>query len=203
MKNTKEKILDQLLLLQNATISQLSDRLGISEISVRHHLIVLEEEGLAASSEERHGVGRPRFIYHLTEKGYENAPANYLSLTEAAITTMKRVLGPEVLLDLFRQIGVDLAEGYKDAGTDFRNDHSLSNITSRLSQDGYYFSWNRTEDKYILTSHHCPFHKIVQKHPEVCTISQALLESLIHYPITHNTCVLLGDVACTYTFEVQ
>ena len=80
MKTTKERIFDQLLLLQNATISQLSELLHISEISVRHHLMSLEEEGVISSSEQRHGVGRPRFVYRLTEKGYQNAPTDYLKI---------------------------------------------------------------------------------------------------------------------------
>ncbi|HOZ39051.1 MAG TPA: ArsR family transcriptional regulator, partial [Anaerolineaceae bacterium] len=86
MKKTKDRILDQVLLLQKATISQLSDALEISEISVRHHLISLLEEGIVSSSEERHGVGRPRFIYRLTEKGFQNAPTNYATLNEHALT---------------------------------------------------------------------------------------------------------------------
>mgnify|MGYP000965713040 FL=1 len=109
MRNTKEKILDQILLLQTATITQLADRLNISEISVRHHLQKLEAEGIVTSSEERHGVGRPRFIYRLTEKGFQNAPVNHIKLTDLPLTTMERVLGADALAELFKQIGADLA----------------------------------------------------------------------------------------------
>lgn len=71
MKNTKERVFDQILLLRKATIAQLSEKIGVSEISIRHHLMSMEAEGIVASAEERHGVGRPRFVYFLTEKGFK------------------------------------------------------------------------------------------------------------------------------------
>lgn len=203
MKNTKESILDQLLLLQKATISQLSALLHISEISVRHHLMSLEAEGIIGSSEERHGVGRPRFIYSLTEKGYQNAPTDYFKISDQALQTMKQFLGPDMLLDLLRAFGKDLAANYSCEINFQDQDQSLSQIAANLTKDGFIFSWSSSGDKVILTTHHCPFHYLGQSHPEICTINQALLESLIQKPISHDSCILRGDAACTYTYEVQ
>lgn len=203
MKNTKETILNQILLIREATIAQLSDKLGISEISVRHHLLSLEAEGIVTSSEERHGVGRPRFIYRLTEKGFQTAPTDYLKLADQSLETMKRFLGTETLLELFRQIGKDLAQGYAISLNFQEQDQILEELSKLLTKDGFIFSWMKTDNKYILTTHHCPLHHLGQKHPEICTINHALLESLIQHPISHDTCILRGDPACTYTYEVD
>lgn len=201
MKNTREKILDQLLALQNATISDLSDILGISEISVRHHLISLQADELVCSSEERHGVGRPRFVYNLTSKGYEAIPTNFLQLSNQALATMKRVLGKDAVIDLLRQIGKDLADAYQSSEAP-TPEQLLPQIVTRLSQEGFYWTWHKTGDTYTLTSRYCPFLKLGQNHPEICTINQALLESLIEQPVVKSSCVLRGDKACAYTFEV-
>jgi predicted ArsR family transcriptional regulator len=203
MKNTKDSILNQVFLLRMATISQLSEILAISEISVRHHLMSLEAEGVIASSEERHGVGRPRFVYHLTEKGFQNAPTNYIKLSDQALTTMKRFLGTDNLLELFKQIGRDFAEIYATSVSSQDLEEKLEQFASHLTQDGFIFSWTRSNEKYTLTTQHCPFHYLGQNHPEVCTINHVLLESLIKHPISHDTSILRGDVACTYTYEVQ
>jgi len=141
MRNTKEKILDQILLLQTATITQLADRLNISEISVRHHLQKLEAEGIVTSSEERHGVGRPRFIYRLTEKGFQDAPVNHIKLTDLPLTTMERVLGADTLAELFKQIGADLAEDYWNSLTFHSPEEALTALTKRLTEDGFIVSW--------------------------------------------------------------
>lgn len=139
MKNTKDRILNQVLLLQKASIAQLSEKLAISEISVRHHLMNLEAEGFLVSEEERHGVGRPRFIYRLTEKGYQDAPNDYLRLSDQVLTTMKRVLGTDTILELFKQIGRDLAENYTSSLTSPNRDQNLEQAASLLIQDGFIF----------------------------------------------------------------
>jgi len=69
MKSTRERILQSLLSHPNSTINDLAEAVGISPISVRHHLTSLQAENLVAAEEERHGVGRPRLVYILTEKG--------------------------------------------------------------------------------------------------------------------------------------
>ena len=203
MKNAKESILNQLLLLQTATISQLAELLEISEISIRHHLLGLETEGIITSSEERHGVGRPRFVYRLTEKGYQNAPTDYLKISDQALQTMKQFLGTDTLMELLTALGRDLAANYSSEIILQDHDQDLSQIAAALTRDGFIFTWSRSGEKYTLTTHHCPFHYLGQSHPEICTINHALLQSLIRQPISHDTCVLRGDAACTYTYEVQ
>ena len=203
MKKTKEDILEQLLLLHTATIQQLADSLELSGIAVRHHLLDLKAEGVVASSEERHGVGRPRFVYRLTDEGYRNAPTDYGKLSETALNTLSRVLGSDRLLEVCKEFGIDIAAGYTSAITSREIDQVLAQIAANLAPHGFIFTWAKSGEKYTLTTHHCPFHYLGQKHPEVCSINQALLESLIRHPLSHDTCVQWGDAVCTYTCEVK
>ena len=68
MSSTREQVLQILLNRQRSTINELADAVNINPISVRHHITRLEAEGLVTSEEERHGVGRPRRIYFLTNE---------------------------------------------------------------------------------------------------------------------------------------
>ena len=74
MKSTREKVLQTLASSPKATIIDIAKEVGINAISVRHHLTSLQIDGLVASEEERHGVGRPRLVYSLTESGIEKFP---------------------------------------------------------------------------------------------------------------------------------
>ena len=80
MKSTREKILRTLLAFPGSTINDLAEAVGINGISIRHHLTSLEADDLVVSSEERHGVGRPRLVYSLTDAGIEEFPSSYLRL---------------------------------------------------------------------------------------------------------------------------
>jgi len=68
-KSTRQRVLQTLLSRQRCTINELAEAVDINPISVRHHITKLEAEGLVTSEEERHGVGRPRRLYFLTEEG--------------------------------------------------------------------------------------------------------------------------------------
>ncbi|NOQ40585.1 MAG: winged helix-turn-helix transcriptional regulator, partial [Anaerolineales bacterium] len=72
--NTRNRVLRTLLLNQRRTVNDLAEAVDINPISVRHHITKLEAEGLIQSEEERHGVGRPRLVYSLTNKGMEQFP---------------------------------------------------------------------------------------------------------------------------------
>ena len=110
MRSTKERILNTLLNKHNATIGELADVVGINGISVRHHLINLQAEGLITAEEERHGVGRPRFIYKLSDKGYEQFPSNYLGLTNIILDVMGTELTKQPFETIMVTVGKQMAE---------------------------------------------------------------------------------------------
>ena len=114
MKSTRDRILQTLLRQPRQTINELAEAVGINPISVRHHLTNLQMEGLVTAEEERHGVGRPRLVYALTEDGLEKFPSRYLRLTTRLLAQMKETMPGPVVSQLFSQIAEDLANEYRD-----------------------------------------------------------------------------------------
>src|SRR5512141_3267223 len=114
MKSTKDKILQTLLRKPKITINELAEAVGINPISVRHHLTNLQMEGRVAADEERHGVGRARLVYSLTEDGMEKFPTRYLRLTTRLLSQMKESMPGPMVSQLFSQIAEDLASEYRD-----------------------------------------------------------------------------------------
>jgi predicted ArsR family transcriptional regulator len=78
----------------HSTINDLAKAVSINSISVRHHLTSLLLDGLVQSEEERHGVGRPRLVYSLSQKGLERFPTRYFELTSRLLDQMKESLPP-------------------------------------------------------------------------------------------------------------
>ncbi len=109
MKSTRDRILQCLLTHPRSTITDLASEVGINAISVRHHISSLQVEGLINAEEERHGVGRPRQVYNLTESGSEKFPTNYLRLTTKILDQMKNTLPAPVVEKLFTEIALDMS----------------------------------------------------------------------------------------------
>jgi DeoR family transcriptional regulator, suf operon transcriptional repressor len=198
MKSTKDKILQTLLRKPKITINDLAEAVGINPISVRHHLTNLQMEGLIAADEERHGVGRPRLVYSLTEDGMERFPTKYLRLTTRLLAQMKESMPGPVVAQLFNQIAEDLANEYASQIRDMSMEERLEFVKDMLAQEGFTVEWEKKGTDYQIHEISCPYYQIGVAHPEVCTVDQTLISKMLALPASKVQCILDGGSHCTY-----
>lgn len=202
MKSTRDRILQTLLTNPRSTIIDLADAVGINAISVRHHLSSLEAEDLVTSEEERHGVGRPRLVYFLTEKGLERFPTHYLRLTNRLLDQMKESLPEPLITDIFEAMASGLAVNAAQRGQDLNMEQKLDLIKDLLSQEGFSVEWEKNGNQYQIHEITCPYYHIGQSHPEVCKVDQTVISTVLSTPAEKVHCVLRGDAHCTYIIPV-
>ena len=201
MKSTRDKILQTLLRQPHRTINELAEAVGINPISVRHHLTNLQMEGVIASEEERHGVGRPRLVYALTDDGMEKFPTHYLRLTTRLLAQMKESMPELVVSKLFSQIAEGLADEYTDQMQGLDMEERLDFVKEMLSQEGFTVEWEKKDGQYQIHEISCPYYQIGIAHPEVCTVDQALISKMLAVPANKIQCILDGDAHCTYVVQ--
>lgn len=198
MRSTKERILNTLLNKQNSTIGELADVVGINGISVRHHLINLQAEGLITAEEERHGVGRPRFIYKLSDKGYEQFPSNYLGLTNLLLDVMRSDLPKKQFETLMVKIGQRMAETNMISDPDLPIEAKIAELSLKLAKGGFRISHEREGNLVTIHSKNCPYHRIGVQHPEICQVDQIMFQALLGNTINQVGCMLTGDKECRF-----
>lgn len=201
--NTRSRVLRSLLLNQQRTVNELADAVGINPISVRHHVNKLEAEGLIQSVEERHGVGRPRLVYSLTNKGMEQFPQRYLQLTLRLLEQLKSNLPEEVLGDLFKEV----AEGIAGDLTGQINLDELSLkerlelLQEALVSEGFMVTLEEDEGNYYVVEASCPYHHVGENYPEVCVVDKELIAHFAASSPERIECILDGDKQCKYTIK--
>jgi predicted ArsR family transcriptional regulator len=198
MNSTRDRILQSLLRHPRSTINHLAEAVGINPISVRHHLTNLQVEGLVAAEEERHGVGRPRLIYLLTEDGLERFPTRYLRLTTRLLSQMKETLAGPVVGELFTQVANDLAAQHEGAFKDLTVEERLETLQEILAEEGFVVEWEKQGQNYLIHEITCPYLQIGQSHPEVCVVDQTLISRMLAVPAEKVDCILSGAAHCTY-----
>ena len=201
MKSTKDKILQTLLRRPKITINDLAEAVGINPISVRHHLTNLQMEGLIAADEERHGVGRPRLVYSLTEDGLESFPTKYFRLTTRLLTQMKDSMPGPVVANLFSQIAEAMANEYSDQMKGLSMEERLDFVKEMLAQEGFTVEWEKKGSEYQIHEISCPYYQIGVTHPEVCTVDQTLISRMLALPANKVQCILDGGTHCTYVVQ--
>jgi DeoR family transcriptional regulator, suf operon transcriptional repressor len=198
MKSTRERILTTLASQPRSTINELAAAVGINAISVRHHLTSLEAERLVTADEERHGVGRPRLVYFLTEKGLERFPTRYLRLTNLLLDQMKESLPSNTVTGIFTQMASDMADGAMQKARYLTTEGKLDLVKDLLAQEGFQVEWEKLGDQYQIHEITCPYYHIGQSHPEVCSVDQTVISKILSIPAEKIKCVLSGDAHCTY-----
>jgi DeoR family suf operon transcriptional repressor len=203
MNSTRNRILLTLQRQPRTTINELAEAVGINPISVRHHLTNLQVEGLVGTDEERHGVGRPRLVYFLTEAGSEHFPTRYLRLTSRLLDQLKSTMPEPMVSKLFSQMASDMAEDYSEQMKGLSMEERLDLTRILLAEEGFNVEWEKTGSQYQIHEITCPYLHIGQNHPEVCTVDQTLISKMLAVPAEKIQCILSGDTHCTYVVQAE
>jgi predicted ArsR family transcriptional regulator len=203
MKSTRDRILQTLLMNPRSTISDLAGAVSINNISVRHHLTNLQAEGYIVAEEERHGVGRPRLVYSLTQTGQEKFPTRYLQLTDRLLTHLKQTLPEDTYRHLFSDMAKDLAVEQGAKMKTLPLEQKLDQLKTNLENEGFSIEWEQDGGDYRINEVACPFYHIGQNHPEVCALDQTLISTMLSIPTEKVQCVLNGDSLCSYIIKEQ
>jgi predicted ArsR family transcriptional regulator len=184
MKSTRDHILQTLLRQPRTTINELA-------------------EGLVSTEEERHGVGRPRLVYFLTEAGTERFPTRYLRLTTRLLDQLKSTMPEPMVSRLFSQMASDMADNYTNQMQGLSMEERLNLTKTLLAEEGFNVEWEKTGTKYQIHEITCPYLRIGQSHPEVCTVDQILISRMLAVPAEKVQCILSGDTHCTYVVQAE
>lgn len=187
-----------LLVRERCTINELAEAVDINPISVRHHIVKLEADGLVKSEEERHGVGRPRRMYFLTERGREQFPTRYIRLTVRLLEQLKETATPNFIRTLFTQMAEAMASEYRDEAQALSLEQRLQLVHRLLAAEGFHVEVEKKDGDYLIRESSCPYFHIGQNHPEVCSVDQTLISTLLNIPAQKIQCLLHGDSVCTY-----
>lgn len=203
MKSTRDRILQTLLNNSRSTITDLAEAVGINSISVRHHLNSMLAEGLVSAEEERHGVGRPRLVYFLTQKGLEKFPTRYYQITNRLLDELKEKFPSETVKDLFTSIALGLAQEHAHETENLSLDSRLELLKKLLTEEGFEVGMERDDNSLLINEISCPYLHVGQAHPEVCWFDQTLISSILAVPAQKVNCILNGDSHCTYVIPLS
>lgn len=198
-QSTRDVILHTLKRQHQASIEELAEVVDVSPVTVRHHLNGLQAEGLLEVESVRRKVGRPYYVYSLSDQGHELFPQKYFSLTNRLLDELKNHVPDEMINEVFTglvQTIVDEREGeFESLGFE----EKLNYVVELLAEEGFLARWEKTEDGYQIIEYSCPYISVGQKHAEICILDKELMISVLGSPVQQQSCMLHGDECCHFT----
>jgi len=157
-------------------VKELAEAAGISPVSVRHHLASLQADGLIQLDEVRHGVGRPRHEFSLTEQALELFPSRYLRLTSRLLDEIKGSFSEEYVEGLLSSVADAMAADYTAQLQGLPLEERLVRLAELLDEEGF---------------------------AAVCLIGQSFIAKALSLPVERVRCVLDGDAHCAFTVQIE
>lgn len=202
-QTTRDIILHTLKTSPQTNIEELAEAADVSPVTVRHHVNGLLADGLIEVESVRRKVGRPYYVYRLSEKGNELFPQKYFSFANRLLDELKERLPAETVNEIFIGLVQSIIEEHRGAFESLPFEKRLDYVIKLLGEEGFLAEWERTEDGYQITEYSCPYISVGQKHEEVCKLDTELMLTVLGTAVKQHTCMLNGDDCCHFTIPGQ
>lgn len=200
--STREQMLRALKTNDGATIAELAKLVGVSPVTVRHHLSSLQAGKLVSSrTAKRSSVGRPYHTFHLTDDGEELFPRQYLGLSKRLLDQIKIKLSPEIVPELFEKMAAETLARHQARFEGRSEAERMEVLDEILEAEGFVVSWQEENGERVLVTHSCPYRNLGRQHPEICAFDHALISQVLDSPAVKTSCLLQGDQACVHVIR--
>ncbi|HET7009574.1 MAG TPA: helix-turn-helix domain-containing protein [Anaerolineales bacterium] len=196
MADSRSRIFEFLKRRGSASVAELSRGLGLTPVTIRHHLEALLAEGLVEvpSPRRKPGPGRPEMAYRLAPSADRLLPRNYGELCECLLSAMQEGSAGSVGSAL-AAAGTALGRS-RVSGTSPSRETRLRAAQGFLESRGYFPSWDRKGAGSVLVLSNCPYLEVVQHVPAVCRFDLAILEAVLGGSVHLESSIAQHDACC-------
>ncbi len=174
MTTARQKVLSYFDKARTASVREISRALKMSPATVRHHLRILTSDGRLEMVyvRGRDSRGRPEKVYSLPRASLgDNLPA----LSDALLTEAGSSVRMEALARHFTgEANIANQPLMK----------RLSLTVEKINPMNYHAHWEAGPDGPRVIFGHCPYAAIIEKHPELCQMDEAMLKEWLEQPVT-------------------
>ncbi len=197
MKSTRDQMRDLLAAHSEATVGVIAHELGLNQANIRRHLEVMRAEGLVDVRIQRHEIGRPSYVYRLTERA-EELSGHYPRLVNRMVRRLSAQAGPELVAEVFDGVAEDIAGAYKPQVTGSTVAERVAETSVALKDEGIVDHWRKDDDGFHLMNTACPYRMAAEASYAPCHADQRVVELLVGAPVDQVSRMVDGQPMCEY-----
>ena len=201
---TRNSIVHLLKKSNGLSIEELSKRIHITPMGIRQHLLALEKKGVVTYISKKHGIGRPGFVYMLTDSADALFPKSYDKFAIEMLNNIKKYEGAEKLDTIFSWRKDKQLSSIKDALAGFETfDDTVNGLKKVLESEGLIVELTRSNGNYHLKQYNCPIRKVAADFKNLCTYELQLYQELLGKQVTREQNIADGSPACFYKIPAR
>lgn len=199
---SEDRILYMLKSRGEQTAITIANKLGMTSVGARKHLLNLHEDALVAYEDRREEVGRPKRYWTLSEKGHARFPDAHSDLTLELLTSVRRVFGEKGLDKLIDDRESAAEAGYKAAMAGCEDLQSrVERLAEIRNREGYMAEWQAEPDgSFLLMENHCPICAAATECQGLCRSELILFRAVLGSGVAVERLehILTGARRCSY-----
>ncbi len=196
---TREKIILLIKRKGPMSIDDLTKELNITSMGIRQHLLSLERRGLIDYVTKRQGIGRPAFLYKLTDKADELFPKTYDKFVINLIKDIEKNNGREKIDEIFKWRKNRLLKDIKEVLSDKKTIHDkVYGVKDYLEAEGYFAELSDSNNHYSLKIFNCPIYKLAIEFKDACRYDLQMFKDILGKEVNRQECIIEGHPSCTY-----
>jgi DeoR family transcriptional regulator, suf operon transcriptional repressor len=191
-------LLDLLRIAGPLGVLELADAMEVTPTAVRQRLVRLMGQSAIQREATRHGRGRPKHRYWLTERGVGLTGSNFTDLAVALWQNMRESNDPEVRRETLRRIARALASGYAKQIQGNTAEERMRSLAELLGQRRIPVSVEQSGQGTVLTEHACPYPKLAEQDAGICSVERMMFSELLGQNVELTQCRLQGGNECRF-----
>jgi predicted ArsR family transcriptional regulator len=178
-------------------VNELAAALELTDNAVRAHLATLDRDGLVVEAGKRPGVRKPETLYALTPEAEQLFPKAYHLLLNRLLDTLSSRLPSEDMASILLEVGRRLAPAQPAPSGPESLHRRAEGAVAALHGLGGLADLQETDGLLVIRGYSCPLAAVVEHHPEVCRLAEALLTEIVGRPV-EETCDRSGAPRCGF-----
>ncbi|MBE7380012.1 MAG: iron-sulfur cluster biosynthesis transcriptional regulator SufR [Leptolyngbya sp. SIO1E4] len=211
--STKDDILQYLLKQGEASAQALAESFGLSAQAIRRHLKDLSAEELIEHRAVQEGMGRPNYLYRLSQKGRDRFPAQYDEFAISLLDTLTETVGKDQVRTILQKQWQRKAAEYCERVGNGAIAERVDRLVKLRQAEGYMAEWHQVEPEantcqsgpcYIITEYNCAISQIAESFPSVCGHELEMFQmALPDCSVKRTHWLAQGEHRCGYLVQAQ
>lgn len=199
---TRREILIKLKKQGTLSIQEMAAQVGITEMGIRRHLYALQKDKYVRTTICRQPLGRPAYLYSLTDKAAELFVSSYDALATELIDEMTDMAGSSFVLRLFERRRVKLLQKYTRLVEGLGLEERAAVLAQMQNDEGYMAELRKDADgNYWLEEANCPIARVAARYQQACQCELSLFSEVLQTRVERVECMAEGGKKCLYRIE--
>ncbi|QDZ38860.1 iron-sulfur cluster biosynthesis transcriptional regulator SufR [Euhalothece natronophila Z-M001] len=204
--STKQDILRHILKQGEATAQELADVLEISPQATRRHLKELGTDGLVYHEAVQNGMGRPQYVYYLTQQGRDQLPHDYGEFAVSFLHTLAETAGEEQVQAVLEKQWQRKADDYRQRIGEGTLQERVEKLAELRQAEGYMAEYSPLEGstpQFLLFENNCAIASVAESYPSVCGHELEMFAAILpDCKVERTHWLYQGEHRCGYLIQL-